>query len=132
MIKTEDFIDDAGNVKFKSAFRDSMYYVIRDKDKTHLFKGISSIFYTAFAIGYHFDKQLDIAPKSINHVNLVSLDRGIKELMVKLILKRKKEIIDSKDLWREVEKYAEYGIQVLFNSLKEKENFLDIPSILEK
>lgn len=122
---------DAGNVKFRSAFRDSMYFVIRDKDQSGLFGSISKIFYTAFAIGYHFDKKEEIAKKSINHVNLVSLDRGIKELMVRLVLKRKPNIENPKDLWKEVEKYAEYGIQILFETWK-KNNILDIDEILEK
>ncbi len=128
--KTEFFVD-AGNIKFRSAFRDSMYAVIKEKDESGLFNGPSDIFYVSFAIGYHFNKQIEIASKSINHVNLVSLDRGIKELMVQLILKRNPKIEDSKKLWSEVEKYAEYGIQILYNSWKEKNDFLDINSILE-
>jgi hypothetical protein len=131
MSDIESFVD-AGNIKFKSAFRDSMYEVIEKKDETGLLKGKSKIFYTAFAIGYHFNKTEPIAKKSINHVNLVSFDRDIKELMVVLILKRHPKIKDSKELWSLVEQYAEYGIQVLFNTLKEKDNSLDINFLLEK
>lgn len=123
-----EFID-AGNVKFRSAFRESMYFVIRDKDESGLFKSISHLFYVAFAIGYHFDKQSDIKKNAINHVNLVSFDRDIKELMARLILKKDSTITDSKKLWKEVEKYAEYGIEVLFESWKKK-GYLEIPEIV--
>ncbi len=129
-MKIEEFID-AGNIKFRSAYRDSMYFVIKEKDDTGLLVGMSEMFYVTFAIGYHFNQQVEIAPKSINHVNLVSLDRDIKELMVRLVLKRKPQITDAKELWKEVETYAEYGIQVLYNSWKEN-NFLDIYKILER
>jgi hypothetical protein len=132
MSKIDKFIHEAGNVKFRSAYRDSMYFVIKDKDETGLLSGPSNIFYVAFAIGYHFNKQEEIAKKAINHVNLVSLDIGIKELMARMVLKKKPEINNPEDLWKEVEKYAEYGIQVLFNTLQEKGNVLDIPTILEK
>ena len=131
MSDVESFVD-AGNIKFKTAFRDSMYEVIEKKDETGLLKGKSKIFYTAFSVGYHFDKKEPIAKKSINHVNLISFDRDIKELMVILILKRNPKIKDPKELWGLVEQYAEYGIQVLFNSWKEKDNFLDIKSLLER
>jgi len=130
MKDTERFVD-AGNVKFKSAFRDSMYFVIRQKDETGLLGGLPELFYAAFAIGYHFNKQETIAKKSINHVNLVSLERSVKEMMVLLVLKRKPNITEPKDLWREVETYAEYGIQVLFNAWK-KNNVLEINEILEE
>ena len=108
-----------------------MYFKMRDDDQSGLFTSISEMFYTAFAIGYHFDKQEEIAKKSINHVNLVSLDRDIKELMVRLILKKKGDIYDPKNLWKEVEKYAEYGIQVLFNTWKDNNNSVVVESILE-
>ena len=126
----DKFLD--GNIKFRSFYRDSMYKVIENKDKSGLFNGPSSIFYTAFAIGYHFDKQDQIKPKAINHTNLVSLDREIKELMIRLILKRKPKLNEPKELWKEVETYAEYGIQVLFEALKNKNYELDISEILEK
>lgn len=130
MVNIDSFID-VGNLKFRSAFRDSMYFVIRDKDKSGLFNNMAKIFYTAFSIGYHFEKKESIAKKSINHVNLVSLDRSIKELLVRLILKRKPNIENPKELWKDVETYAEYGIQILFESWKEN-NILDIDLILEK
>ena len=131
-----DFFTDAGNVKFHSAYRDSMYHVIRDKDHYRLFTkdnaGITGLFNTAFSIGYHFDEQTPIDRKnSINHVNLVSIKRSVKELMVLLVLKRKPEIIDPKDIWEEVEMYAEYGIKVMFNSFIDNGNRLVINSILE-
>jgi len=130
-MKKADKFTDAGNIKFRSAYRESMYFKMRDDDQSGLFSSISEMFYTAFAIGYHFDKQEEIAKKSINHVNLVSLDRDIKELMVRLILKRKGDIDTPKDLWKEVEKYAEYGIQVLFNTWKDNNNSVVVESILE-
>ena len=134
-MKNLDFFVDAGNVKFRSAYRDSMYHVIREKDHYRLFTkkaGITGLFNTAFSIGYHFDEQTPIDIKnSINHVNLVSIDRSAKELMVLLVLKRKPEINDPKDLWTEVEMYAEYGIKVMFNSFKDNGDKLVINSILE-
>jgi len=130
MVEIEEYID-AGNIKFKTVFRESMYFRIRDSDKTGLFSNMSMIFYSAFAIGYHFNKKTPIASKSINHVNLVSLDRDIKELIIRLVLKRNLELKNPKDLWREVEQYAEYGIQVIFDAWKEKE-ILDIADILKK
>lgn len=136
-MKNLDFFVDAGNTKFRSAYRDSMYHVIREKDQYRLFTkdnaGITGLFNTAFSIGYHFDKQTPIDTKNaINHVNLVSIDRSVKELMALLVLKRKPDIDEPKDLWAEVEMYAEYGIQVLFNSFKEKDDRVVISSILEK
>ena len=135
-MKNLDFFADAGNVKFRSAYRDSMYHIIREKDHYRLFTkdnaGITGLFNTAFSIGYHFDEQTPIDIKnSINHVNLVSIDRSAKELMVLLVLKRKPEINDPKDLWTEVEMYAEYGIKVMFNSFKDNGDKLVINSILE-
>ncbi|WP_048063317.1 hypothetical protein [Methanococcoides burtonii] len=133
-MKNLDLFVDAGNVKFLSAYRDSMYHVIREKDHYGLFKktGITGLFNTAFSIGYHFDEQTPIDRKNaINHVNLVSIDRSVKELMVLLVLKRKPQINDPKYLWAEVEMYAEYGIQVMFNTFKNKNDKLVISSILE-
>ncbi len=131
-----DFFVDAGNIKFRSTYRDSMYHVIREKDHYGLFTkniGITALFNTAFSIGYHFDKQTPIIdrPNLVNHVNLVSIDRGVKELMVQLVLKRKPDIDNPKDLWAEVGMYAEYGIQVMFNSFKDSGDKLVISSILE-
>ena len=131
-----DFFVDAGNIKFRSVYRDSMYHVIREKDHYRLFTkdnaGITGLFNTAFSIGYHFDGQKPIDKKNaINHVNLVSIDRSVKELMVLLILKRKPEINDPKNLWAEVEMYAEYGIRLMFNSFIDNGNKLVINSILE-
>lgn len=131
---------DAGNIKFRTNFRDSMYHPLRDGDKTRLdggqeedglFSNITHLFCDAFAIGYHFNKNVDIAPNSTNHVNLVSMDRDVKELMAHLVLKRKPDISDPKELWKEVNTYAEYGIQVLFNSWKKNNKILDINDILE-
>lgn len=127
-----DFFVEAGNIKFRTSFRDSVYKVIESRDQSGLFNGPTLIFYVAFSIGYHFNKQMLIGRGAINHVNLVSMDRGIKELMAQLILKRKPQVKESKELWEEVEKYAEYGIQVLHNSLTENSSSLDILSILEK
>jgi hypothetical protein len=111
-----------------------MYHEIRDSDPSEIFSqinsGVGGIFYVAFAIGYHFDKQDKIASGSINHVNLVSLDPEIKALMVELILKKKPQLEEPKELWKEVEMYAEYGIQVLFNSWKKNDRMLDIEDIL--
>jgi len=121
----------AGNIKFRTAFRESVYFRMRDQDRTGLFSNLPKIFYTAFAIGYHFNKKTPIASKSINHINLVSLDRSVTELMVRLVLKKSPKLEDSKDLWREVEQYAEYGIQVLFDVWKEK-GIMDVDVILEK
>lgn len=131
-----DFFVDAGNIKFRSVYRDSMYHVIREKDHYRLFTkdnaGITGLFNTAFSIGYHFNKQTPIDKKnSINHVNLVSIDRSVKELMVLLVLKRKPEINNPKDLWAEVGMYAEYGIKVMFNSFKNNSDKIVISSILE-
>ena len=126
----EDFLE--GNIKFRSFYRDSMYKVIQRRDKSGLFDGPTSIFYTAFAIGYHFNKQTKIASNSVNHTNLVNFERNIKRLMIRLVLKRKPSIKDSKMLWKEVETYAEYGIQILFKSLKAKDYELDISEILGK
>jgi hypothetical protein len=133
---------DAGNIKFRSNFRDSMYHVLREKDKTKLIgedededgllSNITNLFCNAFAIGYHFNKAVDIAPNSTNHVNLVSIDRDIKELMVHLILKRHPDMTDPKELWKEVNRYSEYGIQVLFNSWNEKNRILDLSDIMER
>jgi len=128
-MNSDKFLE-TGNIKFKSFYRDSMYKVIEKKDKTGIFEGPSLIFYVAFAIGYHFDKQEKIKPKSINHVNLVSLNRDIKEIMIKLILKRKSQITDPKDLWKEVETYAEYGIQILYDALQKKEFEIDLNKLI--
>jgi hypothetical protein len=122
---------DAGNVKFKTAYREEMYHYLRDNDDTGLFHNIQDIFCIAFAIGYHFDKQKEIEKSSINHVNLVSIPSEAKEMMVNLILARKPDIENPKELWKEAEKYAEYGIVVLFNSWKTKK-MLDMDDILEK
>lgn len=130
MKNIEEFID-AGNIKFHSIHRESIYHVLRSDDMTGLLSSISNTFYVAFAIGYHFDSMDEIAPRSINHVNLTNFDRATKELMVRLILKRKPNIDDPKELWKQVEMYAEYGIQVLFNSWKKNYKMLDINDILE-
>lgn len=130
MNKIEKFVD-AGNIKFTTRHRESIYHVLRSDDTTGLFSSISNTFYTAFAIGYHFESMDKIAPKSVNHVNLTNFDRGTKELMVQLILKREPNIDDPKELWKLVEMYAEYGIQVLFNSWKKNYKMLDIEDILE-
>jgi len=129
MKEIEKFVD-AGNVKFRSCYRDSIYNLIKDKDNTRLFNSISEMFYVAFSIGYHFNKNEKLGAKPINHVNLVSLDRDIKELMVHLILKRNPNITDPKELWKEVETYAEFGIQVLHDAWKNN-NYLVIANILE-
>ncbi len=140
-----------GNIKFRTNYRESMYWKLRDtdfsrlesstakKDEGGVFSSLNDIFSTAFAIGYHFDKQLPVTRMGkltpVNHVNLVSFvdNRSeVADLMVILILKRKPEITNPKILWAEVEKYAEYGIKVLFNSIQDKKNILEIDDIIEK
>ena len=128
-MNTDNFLE-VGNIKFRSFYRDSMYKVIEKKSETGIFEGPSLIFYVAFAIGYHFNKQEKIKPKAINHVNLISLDREIKEIMIKLILKRNPKITNSKELWKEVEIYAEYGIQVLYDSLQERDFELNLDKLI--
>lgn len=130
MNKLEYFVD-AGNIHFKTHYKDSMYDTLREKDESKLFTSITEIFYDAFAIGYHFDQTVPIASPSINHVNLVSFDHSVKELMAQLVLKRKTNIDDPKELWKEVEMYAEYGIKVLFNSWNKNHKTLNIDDILE-
>ena len=130
MSEIDRFVD-AGNIKFKTVFRESKYHVIRDKDTTGLFGDITRLFYDAFAIGYHFKKQTPIGKNSINHVNLVSFDRDIATLMATLVSKRSPTIKDPKELWKEVEAFAEYGIQVLYEEW-ERKGALDIDAILEK
>ncbi len=140
MVNVEKFVD-AGNIKFRTVHREAMYWKLRDTDVTVLdaenikksekIFTLENLFYMAFAIGYHFNQQIPIGKNAINHQNLVSLDRDIKLLMVHLILKRKGNIDNPKKLWGEVETYAEYGIKVLFNSLKDNNNILEINKILE-
>jgi hypothetical protein len=89
------------------------------------------VFYIAFSIGYHFNQQASLTKGSINHVNLVSFDRDIKELMVKLVLNRNPNIDDPKELWSNVETYAEYGVQVLYNSWKKNNKMIELDSIVE-
>jgi len=133
MVEVEGYIIDAGNIKFKTVFIESMYHRIMKTDQTGLFsnKPMQKLFYSAFAVGYHFNRKTPIATKSTNHVNLVSFSRDVKELMIRLVLKRSPELKNPKELWHEVEQYAEYGIQVIFDAWKEKE-ILDIATILEK
>lgn len=123
----DEYLD--GNVKFRTAYRESMYFQVRNHDTTGLFKSMTHLFYTAFAIGYYFNKKTKIAKKAINHTNLVSFDLEIKQLMVELVLKRNKTNLNPKELWREVEEYAEYGITVLYDSWK-KNNIFDIDDII--
>ena len=125
-----EFVE-AGNIKFKTSERESMYQHLRENDETGLFTNLGDIFYTAFSIGYHFDDKKELKKGAINHVNLVSIPQEIRELMVILVLKRNPKITNPKELWKDVELYAEYGINVLFNSWKEKRR-LDIDDILGK
>jgi len=122
------------NIKLHTTVRDSKYHVLRDQDESGLFgqrEAVREIFCMAFAIGYYFNEQKPIGKGSINHVNIVSLDLEFKQLATLLILKRKPDITDPKELWKEIEIYAEYGIEVLFNSWKDK-GILDIADIFNK
>lgn len=113
-----DVIND-GSIKFKSNRRDSHYYPIKEKDQFGLFNNVSDIFYASFAIGFNFNKQKELLTDSINHVNLFNMDKKQKELMASLVLSRHSdEISNSKELWSIVERYAEYGVEVLHESLK--------------
>ena len=130
MKDVSNFVENVGNIKFFTSYRESMYFEIREKDKSGTFgTGLSNIFYCAFSIGYHFDKEEDKKRGSINHVNLISLDKSVKELMTLLILKRYPDIKSPKELWKKVERYAEYGIQVLYKSWSDKK-ILDINFVL--
>jgi hypothetical protein len=130
MKKIDDFVE-AGNIKFRTNYRDSIYNILKEGDESGLFKSSSEVFYIAFSIGYHFNQQASLTKGSINHVNLVSFDRDIKELMVKLVLNRNPNIDDPKELWSNVETYAEYGVQVLYNSWKKNNKMIELDSIVE-
>ncbi len=113
-----DYVDD-GTIRFRTNHREK-YHRIRDKDEYGLFSNVVEILYTAFAIGFYYNQQKDITADAINHANLMSFDRNVKEIMALLTLSRhKEEITSSKDLWSIVGRYAEYGIDVLYNKLEE-------------
>ena len=132
MTSVETLIDDAVKHKVSTGFREEMYHKIRAAEKkekgTNLLIDNHVLYNTAFAIGYHFNEQKD--PGTTAFINVNVMDREIKDLMVRLILKRKPELDAWKDVWGEIEKYAEGGIQILYDNWKERK-MADIAEILE-
>lgn len=135
MTRVATFIDEASAFKLSTAFREEMYFRIREaekkEDKPNLLTDNHTLYYTAFAIGYHFDNNpKEVLKSSIAFINVNAINREIAELMVRLVLKRKPEIDDSRELWSEIEKYAECGIQILYDNWKENK-MVDVSEILE-
>lgn len=128
----EDYRD--STKRYRTLHRDDMYHPIRDNDQTGMFKQINSIFLMSFAIGFH-RRMLESVKggNSDNHVNNLSIDSEIQDVIILMILDRHTEITspEQKDqLWSLVEQYAEGGIKVLYESLRLSEWVLDVDSVI--
>ena len=141
MNNIEEFAFPKKTIKPRSALRESMFWVMRDEDKTRFtlnsereesagMLSMANTYMMAFAVGYHFNKKKKIASGAINHVNVSSMDEDFKRLAVTLVLKRSPKLNDAEDVWAEINEYAEYGVEVLFVNWK-KNKILDIASILD-
>ena len=115
--------------KFKTCHRDDMYHVIWENDPAKLFSSMVNIFLMSFAVGFHLEKRAALGPGSINHVNMVNIGSDHQDLIIVLMLDRHPDLSNAQDLWAMVEEYAEYGIQVLFESLKRSDWVLDIDDV---
>lgn len=116
--------------KFRTCHRDDMYHVIKDNDPTDLFSSIIDMFQIAFAIGFHLGKREPVGgSNAINHTNISAMKISHQDLIILLMLDRHPEIADAQTLWNMVEEYAEYGIGVLFESLRRSDWVLDVGDV---
>ena len=115
--------------KFRTCHRDDMYHVIRENDPTDLFSAVIDMFQMAFAIGFHLGKREPIGAGAINHTNISSMEVSHQDLIIILMLDRHPEIPDAQALWSMVEEYAEYGIVVLYESLRRSDWVLDVDDV---
>lgn len=127
----EDYRD--STKRYRTLHRDDMYYPIRDNDQTGMFKQINTIFLMSFAIGFHRGLLESVKGSSDNHVNNMSIDSEIQDVIILMVLDRHTEITspEQKDqLWSLVEQYAEGGVKVLHESLRLSEWVLDVNSVI--
>ena len=83
----------------------------------------------AFAIGFHLGKRESIGSGAINHTNISSIEASHQDLIIILMLDRHPDIPDAQALWSMVEEYAEYGIVVLYESLRRSDWVLDVDDV---
>lgn len=116
--------------KIKSNYR--LYYEeLEEIEKIGFFKNRGDTFLCSFAIGYHFKATGDLK-NSISVVNTSSLSLNARGLVVELIHYRHPDLKTAEDIWKMAEGYAEWGIQVLYNSVISNNNHLFIDDILQK
>ena len=121
---------ESSSFKFKTCHRDDMYHVIRDNDDTRMFRHVVDIFLIAFSIGFRKGSRKTIGSGSINHVNAVNIKTDKQDLIILLMLNRHKDLEDADALWGAVGEYAEYGIEVLCESLKRCDWILDVDDLM--
>ena len=123
----------AAPFKFVSAHRDDIYEPLAKNDRTSvMFSSKSDTFLVAFAIGFHVNgrRKPKEEGKPINHVNLTSISMDTRELIITLVQERHPEATDADTLWGLVEEYAEYGIVVLYESIKRNDYDIIVDDIL--
>jgi NADH:ubiquinone oxidoreductase subunit C len=116
--------------KFKSREK-ALYDDLRDNEPTKVFNSISDTLLCAFTVGYHFDKKTETS-KGNAIVNLSSIPADTKRLMVELILLRHPDLETANEIWKVAEEYAEWGIEVLHDSVKSNGYHLFIDDVLGK
>ena len=116
--------------KFRTLHRDDMYHVIEENDRIKMFSRVIDTFMMAFAIGFHLNKRKHVTGSdAINHTNMSYISVDNQDLIILLMLDRHPEIETASELWSMVEDYAEFGIEVLFESLRRSDWVLDMDDV---
>jgi len=104
--------------------------VLRNKDKTGLFRDVTSTFLLAVAVGLYFNKTKSNTKGAINHVNLPSLDKSAIDVLTTMIIHKNPDVKSHEEVCKLMNNYAEYGINVIFNSWKHNNFLFDINKLI--
>ena len=105
------------------------YDDLKDNETTQIFSSITDTLLCAFSIGYHFDKRTEYSG-GFAIVNLSSVPTEVRELMIRLVLDRFPDIGITNEIWKVAGEYAEWGITILYHSMKANDYHLFIDDVL--
>lgn len=105
------------------------YDDLKENETTQIFSSITDTLLCAFAIGYHFDKKTECSG-GVTIVNLSSVPTDVRELMIRLVLDRFPNLEITNEIWKIAGEYAEWGITVLYHSMKANHYHLFIDDVL--
>ena len=125
----DSFVDNV-IYKLKTDHRDDMYKELSLIETSGIFSGpLSERMLIAFAIGFKLGTRKSIR-NSTPFINVSTLDKDTRRLLLTMVSRRHPEIEDYTQLWDTVGEYAESGIEVLYNAVKTNNDYFSIRSII--